>query len=98
IKYVWNVVVEENQERVARLEIYMKRADSSKARWSTWLRCSRNCYLLHSAAQSHLNCVRVILRRSLRSRQVNAATFRHCARVDEVESLLLDSPFEQPPS
>ena len=58
-----NIVVRENEQRVARLHIDMERADSCQPRRQSWLRRTRNRYLLHPSAQPDFDRIRIILRR-----------------------------------
>src|SRR6266550_5250103 len=94
--YTWNVIVRENQERIPRLDIDVKRADPREPRQCAGLCSTGDCNLLHTTAQSHFNRIWVVLCRSLGRGEVDAATLRHCAGVDEIEPLLLYGSLEKP--
>ena len=90
-----HIVVGKNQESVARLHIDVESADPGEPWRYTWLCRSCDCYLLHPAAQSYFDGKRIVLRRSLGRREIDAAILGYRSSVDEIEAFLFDRSFEQ---
>src|SRR6266566_3900014 len=87
-----NIVVRKYEKRITWLDVDVKRPDSRQAGRSTRLCGSCDRDLLHPAAQPHFHTVRIVLRGSLRRREINATCFRYGAGVYEIETLLLYCP------
>src|ERR1700682_2577309 len=89
-----NVVIRKNQQRISRLDVYVKGSYSGQPWSSARLRRTRDCNFLHSPTQTHFNSVRIILGRSFRSRQLDSACLCYSAGVDEIETLLFYGSFQ----